>query len=82
MTRDQEESSNTFAESVPRQDVVANEKIKLRPIIPFPTVLPRSLFLLYAPLKILFQIFQLLITLLFVISPPDMILVQVRDASF
>ena len=69
------------AESEPRQDVLSCESVTVYPIKPFPGWFPRRLFLLYAPLKILFQIIQLLWTLLITIPPPDLILVQVRVLS-
>jgi len=64
-----------YNESKPREELVNHERIKIRGIKPFPQT-SRRYFLIVAPFKVLYQIFQLLFTLFISIPSPDIILVQ------
>jgi beta-1,4-mannosyltransferase len=56
--------------------VEEHERITKCLFTPFSAKLPRSLFLLYAPFKVIFQILQLVYVLLFCITCPDVFLLQ------
>ncbi|KAI8320448.1 hypothetical protein GQ54DRAFT_298647 [Martensiomyces pterosporus] len=64
--------------STPREEVLSSPNITLRHIksLPPPTSAPRAVFYLYAPIKVLYQLFALFWTLLVAIDRPDFILVQ------
>ncbi|KAJ1896108.1 mannosyltransferase [Kickxella alabastrina] len=64
--------------ATPMEDILTAPNITLRHIrvLPQPTSAPRALFYIYAPLKVLYQLWTLFWMLLFVISRPDVILVQ------
>ena len=64
-----------FAGNAPRPEVSSSPYIEFRRIRSFPS-LPRVLFLLYAPIKIFFQILQLFWILLFSITKPNAIMGQ------
>lgn len=60
----------------PLERLLHHERVNFFLVSPVRWRLPKSLFIVYAPLKVLYQVFQLLWTLLFVIKSPDFILVQ------
>jgi len=64
-----------YQESTPHPALVANPNITIIPISPFPS-LPRALFLLYAPCKVILQVIVLFWILICKIARPDYILIQ------
>lgn len=62
--------------SDPRPEVVKNNRISIHHLMQFPSPLPRSLFVVWAPIKVVLQVLQLSILLLFWLPAFDSILVQ------
>ncbi|KAJ1939600.1 mannosyltransferase, partial [Kickxella alabastrina] len=64
--------------ATPMEDILTAPNITLRHIrvLPQPTSAPRAVFYVYAPLKVVYQLWTLFWMLLFIISRPDVILVQ------
>ena len=50
----------------------------MRPPPALPKAAPRALFLMYAPIKVVYQVLQLVVTLVFCVQRPTHILVQVN----
>jgi beta-1,4-mannosyltransferase len=65
-----------YAGATPHENILSNDKIKLHLMKPLQWRLPRALFLIYAPIKVTYQITQLMWTLMFSASRPHYILVQ------